>query len=216
MWSGSEWNTLLNIPLDGGQTRVYGVKRQQRMLEHNVAVAFQIQDATHMRLLRMIEKYGGRQLYYCTDAAVLHSATTKDARPEPWEVIDPASLPQMSDEAREELCRWGKYKLAPAPKLLRELTDAIGPAEDVPWAPPAWIDHPEITDSGDYEAITRLAMEKGGLFLEGSGGTRKSFWARMFLKKHPRFIAVAPTHFAATNQDGMTLGAQRHEASLWA
>ena len=207
VWSGSEWNTLLNIPLDGGQTRVYGVKRQQRMLEHNVAVAFQIQDATHLRLLRMIEKYGGRQLYYCTDAAVLHSPATKDARPEPWEVIDPASLPQMSDEAREELCRWGKYKLAPAPKLLRELTDTIVPAEDVPWAPPAWIDHPEVTDSGDYESITKLAMEHRGLFIEGGWGVGKSFWALRFLEEHPGFLAVAPTHFAATNLDGMTLSA---------
>ena len=128
-------------------------------------------------------------------------------------MIDPASLPQMSEdadvqaEAEQELARWGGYKLEGVPKMFRDLTDTMTPAAEVPFEAPAWIDHPEITDSGDYEAITKLALENRGLFIAGPWGTGKSYWARMFLEKHPRFMAVAPTHFAATNLDGMTIDA---------
>ena len=213
VWSGTEWKTLVNMELDGGGTRLYAVKSQKVKLEHNAAVAFQVQDESHLRLLEMCRHFGERPLYFRTDAAVLHSPTTRDACPAPGDVIDPASLPQMSEdadvqaEAEQDLARWGGYKLEGVPNMFRDLTDTMTPAAEVPFEAPAWIDHPEITDSGDYEAITKLAMENGGLFLEGSGGTGKSFWAQRFLHKHPRFIAVAPTHFAATNLDGMTLSA---------
>ena len=213
VWSGTEWKTMVNMELDGGATRLYAVKSQKVKLEHNAAIAFQVQDESHLRLLEMCRHFGGRPLYYRTDAAVLHRPTTRDARPAPGDVIDPASLPQMSEdadvqaEAEQELARWGGYKLEGVPKMFRDLTDTMTPAAEVPFEAPAWIDHPEITDSGDYDAITKLALENRGLFIAGPWGTGKSYWARMFLEKHPRFIAVAPTHFAATNLDGMTIDA---------
>ena len=185
VWSGTEWKTMVNMELDGGATRLYAVKSQKVKLEHNAAIAFQVQDESHLRLLEMCRHFGGRPLYYRTDAAVVHGPTTRDARPAPGDVIDPASLPQMSEdadvqpEAEQELARWGGYKLEGVPKMFRDLTDPMTPAAEVP----------------------------SSRFIAGPWGTAKSYWARMFLEKHPSFIAVAPAHFAATNLDGMTIDA---------
>ena len=171
---------MVNMELDGGATRLYAVKSKKVKLEHNAAIAFHVQDESHLRVLEMCRHFGGRQVYYRTDAAVLHCPTTRDARPAPGDAIDPASLLQMSEdadvqaEAEQELARWGGYKLEGVPKMFRDLTDTMKPAAEVPFEAPAWIDHPEITDSGDYEAITKLALENRGLFIAGPWGTGKS------------------------------------------
>jgi hypothetical protein len=221
VWSGSLRTSPVLIDLPQSGLMVFGTEQGGWRLDHNLPVAFQIQDDCQINLVQMFDdKNGIAPLYYATDATLVLDPKTPDAQPTRTTPVTKQDFDVTKDIVRgledsdidccvNHVKTWGTYSVAQLPSRMTDTYYASCIDVDaLPWSVADWNYDSDLHDSAQAEQICDKIVQNGGCMVKGPSGVGKSTVARAIAKRFKgRCVCLAEWAVAASHLKGMTIAA---------
>jgi hypothetical protein len=183
---------------------LYGNKTKTELTSNSLPVYIQILDWSNIKLHKAIKEMGGVCVFRHTDMALCIS---KPNRPLNYcgtsaDFADADDIPDTTNIWDS----WGKTKTESFHHLQYKHFDSIMRTDRACHFPTLteWKTY-DYNSSNQYEDIIKLAIEKGGLLIQGRAGTGKDYVIEKGLPNLPALCKLALTNMASLLMGGTTI-----------
>ena len=188
------------IKKDDKELYLFGYNTKSTNLTNGLPMYIQVLDWSNMALYDLAKNIGGEVVYRKTDMVIsVGGKLDKKFEAEDGGYYQDTFGTYYQDTDMDKL-QGASYNFMELTEERKVITPKL--SDD-------WIDYPEFTNSSDWEAILKLAFEKGGLCIRGRAGTGKSYIIQKgieakLLPDNPA-TRLCFTNRAARNINGMTI-----------